>query len=313
MKDLGLKEVIAWGLGRAWRAPRLIIGLWLLNVLAALPAALLMSAVLGQSIGSSRFHEGMTQGFDSDWYAEFRIEEEGLAQTFRTTIIGGSAVLTNLDNWWSGRILFTHPGLVALGLAYAVLWAFLLGGVLEVLRRPEGPRSYAGFTTACGATFRPFLVLVLFSLLAYGMVFRFSAWAFGKLSDATRDATEEGPLFWKSVAIAALIVLLLHVVRMIFDYAKIAVVTRESGAFRSFLEALSFVATRPLPAFAAYAMPTLLVLVVTAIYAFLAPGAGQSTGLTAFLAFLAGQIYLVAKIGLRIAVLGSQLRYYRSF
>jgi hypothetical protein len=309
---MGLKDAITWGLGRAWRAPRLVLGLWLLNVLAAFPAALLMSTILADSIGDSRFHAGMRDGFDTAWYAEFQIEEDGLAETFQSSIIAHGAVLNNLENWWSGRLLDNHVGLVALGLAYLVLWAFLLGGVVEVLRRPEGPRSYVGFTAACGGSFRRYLSLVLMSGVLYLLIFRLSTWLYGKLADATQELTVERTLFWQAVSIAVVIIGLLHLIRMVFDVAKIAVVVHDIGALRALYTAVRFVAGRPGSACAAYGAPTLLVLALTTLYAVVAPGVAQANWATVLLAFLVAQVYLAAKIGLRIAVLGSQMRLYRS-
>ena len=96
------KETILWGLARAWRSPRLILGLWLLNFLAALPAAVLMSSILADSIGASRFHEGLRDGFDTDWSSEFAFETDGLADTFGPEILGHGAILQNLERWWRG-------------------------------------------------------------------------------------------------------------------------------------------------------------------------------------------------------------------
>ena len=223
-----------------------------------------------------------------------------MARSCRTSSAGGG-----------GDLFSGHLGLVALALAFAVLWAFLLGGVIETLTRPEGPRYLDGFAGACGRSFGRFLILVAASSVFYWLIFKLSGWLYGRLAEATREITAERTVLFWAVLIAALIVGLLHLVRMVFDYAKIAVVTSDAGALQAFASGVRFVAARPRQTIAVYAALTLLALAVAALYAVLAPGAGLSTWWTVLAAFLVAQVYLVGRIGLRVALLGAQARLYR--
>lgn len=309
---------VARGLSRSLRSPKLVLGLWLLNLLAALPAALVMADVLEGSIGASLFDETMESGFDTDWWAEFSAENEGgLAETFSPAVVGAAAVYGNLEAWWSGRLFTDGPiGLLALGVAYGLLWTFLLGGVLDSLSRGAGSdradRGFSGFTAAGGRTFFRFLQLTLAAGVAYFLIFRLSRWLFRQIERSSRDVTVEQTVFLKVVAVAALAVLLLHLVRMTFDFAKVSVFADDVSAPRAFIGALGFLVSRPGPALAVYFGLGAAGLALVALYAWTAPGPGQSSFATVFLAFLFSQLYLLARIGLRVALLSAELHLYRS-
>ena len=51
---------------------------------------------------------------------------------------------------------------------------------------------------------------------------------------------------------------------------------------------------------------------LVAVYALVAPGPGQSTVAGITLAFLVGQLYLVARLALRLTFFGAQMRLYES-
>lgn len=304
---------ITEGVRRAVRAPKLIAGLWLVSVAAALPAALVMRGILAESIGGSLFHATLAKGFDSDWYAEFAAETKGgLAATFGPSVIGIGAVYDNLEAWWSGRLFTAFPvGLVALGVAYALLWTFLTGGVLDRLagRRPGG---LAGFLAACGRTFGRYLLLALAAGILYVLIYLLGRRLYAWIEESTRDVTTEWTVLVRVLAAAALVVALMHLVRMVFDYAKIAVYSDGVSAWRGLRRGVGFVASRPGRTAAVYAGLALAALLVVAVYAGVAPGAGASTALTVAAAFLVSQLYLVARLAVRLSLLGAQLHLFRS-
>ncbi|HEX9733946.1 MAG TPA: hypothetical protein VGG06_18385 [Thermoanaerobaculia bacterium] len=306
---------IAEGVRRVARSPKLIAGLWLVSVAAALPAALVMREVLAESIGGSLFHASLSEGFDDDWYAEFEAEAKtGLARTFGPGVIGVGAVYDNLEAWWSGRLFTDFPvGLVSLGVAYALLWTFLAGGVLDRLAGHSArPGGLAGFLAACGRTFGSFLLLALASGVAYALIYLLGRRLYGWIEDSARDVTSERTVLLRVLLAAALVVALLHLVRMVFDYARIAVYSDGVSALRGLRRGVAFVAARPGRTAAVYAGLGLVALLLVAVYAGVAPGAGASSALTVVLAFLVSQLYLVARLAVRLSVLGAELHLFRS-
>ena len=157
---MSILQAIFHGLKQAITAPRILCLLWLVNLLFAVPVSLMIREVLADSFGSSRVEAAMREGFDRGWYAEFESTAGDFEETFRPTLSGPGPMLDNLEAWWSGDIIAdAHPGLLALGLGYAVLWAFLLGGVLDCLARPKAPFVLEHFFAASGRTFPRFFRL----------------------------------------------------------------------------------------------------------------------------------------------------------
>ena len=326
-------RAISRGLSLARAEFKLVFVLWLATVAAALPAALVVGDALVDSFGTSLVAERMRQGFDMDWYGEFEVRARGLEATFTPTLAGAGGVVDNLEAWWSGR-LFTardearpatagqsgsdqpeggFPGLVGLGLGFALLWAFLLGGVLDRLARPGEPFAVDRFTAACGRYFSRFVRLALLSGALYFLVYLLGRRLYRAIQQTTRDVTEERTIFLWVVLAAALVVFLLHLIRMVFDYAKIATVVEDrDSVLAAAWDGCRVVLRRPLAAFGVYYGFGAVAAALLALYAWLAPGTGPASLPGIVVALLFGQAYLAARLFLRLGLLGGQLSLYKA-
>ncbi len=322
---MSILQAIREGLRQVAAVPRVLFLLWLINVLFAVPVSLMIRESLADSFGSSLVARNMRAGFDLGWHAELESKAGDLEKTFRPTITGPGPMLDNLEAWWSGGLFAdTYPGLVGLGVGYAVLWAFLLGGVLDRLARPDEPLALDRFFAAGGRYFPRFLGLAMISGIAYFLIYRLGRSLYRWIEAASRDVTVEKTVFVRVLLASALVVLLLAVVRMIFDYAKIAIVlgddrrrnvTPKGGQrniFRAVWQALRFVLRRPFKTLGLLLWFGLIAAVLFELYVWLAPGAGQSTLFTVAAAFLFSQLYLAARLGLRLGLLAGQMNLYRA-
>ncbi len=306
-------SAILYGLRQAGAVPKLLLLLWLTNLLYAVPASLLIGQILSESFSESRVSSNMLEGFDLGWHAEFESQASSLGETFQPPLSGPGPVLGNLEAWWSGELFTDHLGLVALGLGYAVLWAFLLGGVLDRLASPSEAYSLERFSRAGGRLLPRFVGLAVISAAVYWAVYELARRAYGWIESASREVTEESTIFLRVLPVAILTVGMLILVRMIFDYAKIVIVSdNDTSVPQGLLAALRFVVQFPMRALTVAFAWSACSGFFLGCYAWLAPGAGQSTMLTIVLAFLVGQLYLVGRLVLRVALLGSQLRLYQA-
>ena len=298
------------GFWRAVSSPGMVLWLWLVNVAVTLPAAIVMSESLESSIGSSLVHEELTARFDLDWYGEFQRGAEGLDATFTPTVVGAGAFFNNLEDWLFGGLFGLYPGVVALGALYALLWALFLGGILDRFIHSSFFRL-SRFFSAGGRFFFRFLRLVVIAGVFYYLVYELAGWLFERIGYWTRDVTVERTILMYVLLGTALIVFLLTLVNAAFDYAKIAtfVEDRRSMLLAS-LRGIRFVLSNPVKTLGFYYALGLLGILLLALYAFVAPGAAQSTTTGVVLAFLIGQAYLVAKLMLRLAFYGGELAIY---
>jgi len=307
-------SVIRDGLRRVTASPKLIIFLWLFNFVMALPLALVMSGQIESSLGASLIHEKLRHGFDIDWHEEFAHNANDLGKTFSPAVIGIGPFLGNLEAWLNGSLFAGNTGIIGLGAGYMIVWMFLLGGILERLAQHDERLTMERFFSASGRYFLRFILLFLLSAVFYVLIFTFAAPAlFSFIANATRDTTVERNVFFMVAGAYAIIALLLATVNMAFDYAKIStVVNGQRHMLAAAAEGFRFVFAHPAKAFGLYLVLGLFLALALGLYSLIAPGAGQTSGLAIFLAFLAGQIFLVIKLIARLTFYGGQMALYET-
>jgi hypothetical protein len=293
------------GLRRVLHAPAVLFGVFVLTMAGALPFALVLRESLEVHLGRSLMANAAADAVNYDWWQEFSSQASGLGSTFSPVIIGFAATLDNLSSILDAEAE-AIPIILALG-AYLLAWTFLSGGILDRYARQRPTRAY-GFFGAAGILFWRFLRLALVAGLVYAFLFAYlHRWL---LDDAytwlTRDlAVERQAFFWRAT-LYLLFGACVVAANIAFDYARIRLVVEDRrsalGAVRA---ALAFIARRPGPALGLYALNALLFLILIAIWALLAPGAGRS-GALMWAGFLIAQIYVLARIALKLQFLASQ-------
>ena len=131
----------AWrdGVRRVNGAPIVLLGMFSLTLLLALPLSIALRRMIADHLGDSLFADTVASGTSYDWWQEFSAQASGLGTTFVPSIIGFGAVLDNvgglLDNL---PMAATIAGATA---AWLVLWSFLSGGVLDRYARMRPTRD----------------------------------------------------------------------------------------------------------------------------------------------------------------------------
>jgi len=319
---MSLFRAIREGIVRAGSAPGLLVLLWVLNLLVALPFAAALAGSIDTSVGDRLVQRDLAAGYAPEWFGEFEADAGGPAggfeRTFGAGIVGAGAFLKNLDAWWSGRLFdpgFTGGwGLLAAGALYALAWALLLGGVIDRLAGRGGRAwrlPFRDLLAAGGRFFFRFVRLAVLSGVLYLLVFLGARWLFGAIEEAARDVTVERTALTWTLAGFALVVLLLAVVRTAFDYAKVAVVLEDRrSAVGAALSGLGFVVRHPLRTLGLFAVFAVVGLALLWLYGAVAPTAGPGTWAGVVLAFVLGQIALGTRLGLRLATLGGETALY---
>lgn len=305
---------IVAGLKRASSSPFILLGLWLVNAALALPAAWVVSESLREGIDASRVQQSLTEGFDWDWFGEYREQTRGVDETFTPTVRGAGAFYNNIETWLTGELFTAKPMLAMLGVGYAVLWILMLGGVVDRYAFREQRAGVGRFFGAGGRFFFRFVRLAVFSGLLYAGVYWLSRRAFEALEESTRDVTVESTIIFYSLLIWGLVALLLTLIHAVFGYAKIAtVVDDRRSAVLAALRGLRFVATHPGRTLGQYYGVLVGSGLLLAIYAVVAPGVGQSSRQAVLFAFAVGQLFLLVRMFTRLALLGGQVALYQAY
>ena len=299
------------GIGRVNRAPVILLCVFVVSLIAAVPFSLAMREAIAAHLGSSMAAEQAARGVNLQWWTEFAAQPGALTRTFQTTIIGFAAVLDNLSALADSK---GRPmPILWLGAGYLLLWLFLSGGILDRYARGRPTRSYE-FFTACGVYFVRFLRLAPFIAASYYVLFAVvHPLLFGNLYDwLLRDTTVERTVFFTRLGLYLIFGALVGIAGIVFDYAKVrAVVEDRRSMIGAILSSVRFVRRNAAGVALLYALNGLLFLAVLLIYALLAPGAGW-TGALMWLGFATGQLYLLARLWTRLVFFASETAFFQS-
>ena len=277
------------GLVTAFRKPRILVDLWVINAVFALAVAAPMAVLIQKDLGHSLLGRNL-RSMDMTWLGDAIFKYQDILPAVRAWIF------------------------VLVGL-YFVLSIFLNGGVIGRLVDREGPSSLSAFIADCGKYFGRFIRLSLLSLtfdvVTLGL-------AMNLVATLTRSALENARMEWTGLLIdnlsTLLALLLLTVVRMVFDYARILVVVGdERRVLRALRTALLFLGKRFFRAWFLYLTVSAGFLLGTVVY-FAVAGALPPTGLFFLgVAVLWAQVFILFRLWTRMVFFAAQAAYYRMF
>ncbi len=319
------------GFAAVWRNR----GLAVLVLLVSLGLAALLAAPLAVSLERDLEHTGasveMMYGFDHGWWQEWAERQTGPSGSLGPDLLGVGFAAKNLDLLLRGHLplgLFpgprdaadpggdlgpgVDPVILGLGAAYLLTQTFLTGGLLGVFREPSGGWTFRGLLHGSGFYAGRLLRVMLLAMLGAWIVFALHAplarWADARAREAV---SETAALAW-SLGHYALLLLALALVHMVSSFAKVIVVVEErSSAVLALLSSLGFCRRHLGSALGQYAA-------VAALGALLLLAWGavdrnfEVTGYKTQLLFLAlAQAMVLARVGLRLALLAGQVALYR--
>jgi hypothetical protein len=302
----------AWseGLRRTLHAPAIVVAVWLLTLIVAVPLALLVGDALADHLGASLAAETAATGVNVDWWNEFLAQSSGLGQTFVPAILGFAAVLKN-----TSAIADASPMPAAIVLAMVAhlgLTVFVTGGVLDRLARDRAVGSH-GFLVASSTYFVRLLRLSIAALLVYWLLFTsLHPWLFESMYPSlTRDVTVERTAFAYRLALYGVFGGALLLVNVLFDYAKIRMIVEDRrSAIGALAASLRFITRHRGATLGLYALNTVAFLIVVGAYALLAPSIGDAV--RAWLTLAVGQLFIVCRIVVRLMFAASQIALFQS-
>jgi hypothetical protein len=281
-------SAIAKGLGTTFRKPRIVAILYAFNVLFAVAAAAPLLLIVQQELGHSLLGSNV-RPVDAMWIGEVVLKYGASLKP----LLGGSLII---------------------GFLYLVLHVFLSGGIVGRLLDREGSSKLESFFADSGRYFwryvRIFLLSLVFWVLTFGVVLSL-------LSALIRPLMENAWTEWLPLILSnvhfLIALLLLSIVHMIVDYARIAVVSDgERSIVKALRHALRFLGTRFFRAWGIYVLLVVLTLAGTVVFyvvlgRFAAPGLA---GVVASLVWM--QLYVLFRLWMRTVFVAAQAEYYRA-
>ena len=196
-------HAIAQGIRAVNRTKRMWLVYWLATTIFALVCALPVWMLVSSTLGHSLWADRLMNEFDP----QFAVE---LASATPAAVLSAMA-----------------PAALALAAAFVLLGTFLAGGAIAVFTSEDRAYSPGLFWAGCGKNFARLFRLSLISLLFYAAVLAVSAGLANVGQSLWGEGMEERPLRVYGWCRLGVVLLLLFLVNMIFDYAKIRLVARD--------------------------------------------------------------------------------------
>jgi hypothetical protein len=303
----------------------LVLLLLLVNVVLAGVLAAPLAADLEKDLRNKDAAGGMMYGFDYGWWSEWHDRQQGAGASFGPEVFGIGFAFRNLDLLLKGALpgaLFARaeengepvlpPLILALGGLYVLVQVFLTGGVLGVLRAPEGGWTVRALMHGSGFYFGRMLRLALVSLAALWVLFVLYFPLAGWIDALARDAVSERTAMAWSIGRHAALLLAILFLNMVNGYAKVMIVVEErASAILAWVSAFSFCLRRLARAGGLYALVAAAAVLLLLVWRLL-DGAWTTTGyVTQLFTLLLFQLFLFARLFLRLGLLGGQLALYR--
>jgi len=154
------------------RHSRLVLVIWLLVWIAALPAAVAMGRAIQSDIGTSRIYRQLETGLDLGWLEEFSVRRGELGELLEPVKLTGAMWLGTIELWFSGGWVTSNGTLAILAAAFLLLWLVCQGGILAQLAAREQRFSWRFFLGSGGQYWFRFGRIALLTGLAYFAIYR---------------------------------------------------------------------------------------------------------------------------------------------
>lgn len=284
---MSVGQAIHLGFKTLRRARGLVLVFFIIYLVVAALLALAISQAIASFTGHSLAADRLWTGFDALWYGEFTYYFENFLSGYGT-LLGWGAIL------------------------FLLLNSILTGGALSVFARGGGAGYLRQFGEGCGCFAGRMLRLWAFSLIPYLLVFLIFVVGLGWLRPLLADRVQdEWPLAVFTLGQFFLALLVLGLVNLLFDYAKVAIVANdERSVLRGLSRGARFVAANRWLTSATYVLLVCAAGLLIAVYLGVTSQFHIGSGLTLLLWFLLAQVFFYFRIFLHLGLQATELCIY---
>lgn len=280
-------DAFADGTARIWLHKRVLLWLYLINLLFAAVLVVPFRRVVGE-LSKTDLADEFVAGFPLDTFIEFWYQQSSVLKS-----IGLSAV--------------------GLGVLYLVVHIFLTGGIVTALT--VGHRvSLHRFVSDGARYFWRFLRLFVLLLVVIGMfVAAYSAGLNELIEDLQESAvTDRASFFWRVLSVAVLLIVI-SLVLMVFDYAKVrTVVDRRRSVFIATVLAFAFSVRRAWHAVPLFFLNLMILAALFGVYLIVENQFSNATVASMISLFVVQQLFILSRIWMKLSFFSTQLAYYNS-
>lgn len=283
-------KAYAGGFKAALNTKKLSATIYIITIMMALILAIPFQGTIEKEAGNSMAFTNLLKDFDYTVYKDFMNQSAQALQPYISAAI------------W-------------MGIFYLIFTIFFEGGILTVLRRKEDKFSLRFFWEASAKYFSRFLRLAIYTiilqLITAGIVFAVLSKI---LSSASETVPSEASLFYIGLTGVIIYILIFIFLLIVTDYAKVMLVENEEyRPLRTIIRSFGFVFRHFLSTYFLYLLLLIVPVLLFVIYFRAEDAIGMSSGGKIFIIFIIQQLFIWARIFIKIWILGSELNLYKKF
>ena len=281
---MGLLKLFIMGFSTANRRARMVIYLWLINFVFSLIIIAPVYILLNKEFSRSLLGDTIAEGFGLLWFGD-------LVYKYK-----------DIPGLMAGWVLV--PGII-----FLFLYIFLNGGLIGRIADEREIINFEKFFSDCGKYFFRFFRVFLISLFGFALVVVLYKIISSLFEIWTKNASSEWPLIISSNLKFLILLLLLSIVRMYFDYVKIRLVVEDSKrtVLTSILN-LAFIGKRFAKAWLLYLLVGIIGLIFGLIYLGLSKIL-PSSGYLVIAVFIWQQIYILARMWVKLLFFSTEYQF----
>jgi len=292
------------------RTIKMVLFLYVINLLFSALLAVPMFHSLKNHIGPSAVGENLIESFDYLWWEEYRDQSQGLEETFTPSLIGKGALLKNWESLIQMKFLSYPPPLLVFGFIYILFHTFLTGGIVFVFSQDPPQFTFNKFFKGAGKFFPSFFGLMIFFLIFFFLVLgSLNIWFASITASAASNSVSEITPFILGLVFSLISLVIFLFFHMVFDYARIKTVSEgKKSIFKSLRSSLTFVLQNPGSTLGLYYLLFAVSISISITYIILQSLIPQVSLLGVGLTFFIQQSLIFALIGIRCWLYSSQLK-----
>jgi len=298
------------GFDNTRRTMKMILFLYVINLLFSMILAVPMYHSLKNHIGNSEVGDHLKKDFDYLWWEEYRDQSQGLEKTFTPSITGKGALLKNWESLLQIKFLNYPPSLFTFGFIYILFHTFLAGGIVAVFSKYPVGFTFKKFLQGAGMLFPYYFGLMVVSFGAFFLVLGSLTQWFGSIvSSVSSRAISEITPFFLGIVFSLISLVIFLFIHMIFDYARIKTVSEErKNIFKILMSSLIFVFKNPGTTLGLYYLMFAVTLLLSITYILIYNLIPQVSLLSVGVAFLVQQSFIFSLIWIRCWLYSSQIK-----
>jgi hypothetical protein len=313
------------GIALVSRTKQMILFAWFVNVLIAMVLAFPALRQLDGYLRDTVMDERILQQMDPAWMDSYRadMEKSDHTRALDYTIFGYAPFINHLEMQMNGTFIKTLGGFLYdlfvrwelnAGPLSLLFILSLLYVVVNTIHAKDYRSSFPEFLMDGARYFGKFFRLALIALLVYYVFFAvILTWINNSIYQWTQnDASETVPYLYYMIRNVG-VLLLLSLLFMIFDYARIRMVVDDrSSAFTSTAAGAQFAMPHLVKTYGLYLLLTAIGVVFIALYAVFDKLIPQNSYWPLVFLFIVQQLYMLARFWLKASFYACQTTLYRT-